>query len=125
VLHVHPSLVDKLCSLQDQAGETLTPAVLLEIIPAPLQGRPGQCVGWVSRDIAVMATRPQRLIWLPSPVLLKVQGMAGGFPGWAPKARLRARASLGNPTGSEPAATQCAVLQHFLLLGLMALLLCC
>lgn len=113
VPYVHPSLVEKLCSLWD-----LAPAVLVEIRPGPLQGGLGKCVRCVSRDIAV------RSIWLPSSVPMEAKSTAE-FPSTGPpKPGTRVRASSGSPTRSDLTATV-SVQQQSLLPGLVAVLLCC
>lgn len=81
---VHHSLVEKLCSLWDQAVGSLAPAVLIETRAGPLLGGSGKCMRCVSRDISVKS------IWLGS---IHTSSMSpetkstAEFPSADPKAR--------------------------------------
>lgn len=97
VPHVHPSLVDKLCSLRGEAGETLAPAVLLEIIPSPGRTR-ATCGVRVQRHCCEGHEAMEvHLVAFLSAREMSTQGTAGSFPGWVPKAGHKGTSQLGQP----------------------------
>lgn len=61
VPHVHPSLLGKYCLAREQAGQSLAPAVLLEVLSGHPQGGPRQC-SVLGADTGVGATRPHESI---------------------------------------------------------------